>query len=142
MNDTTPVTTAISGHLATLRSAKVLAIEGTRVMDKRKRDEILEAWDDAIGRIAREKADPTDDEMMAAEREVFTKVPGMQPGDISAALRSSTDELKGEVAQYAQLLDELERLEAAHDRLGEQIEKHKSGGGDPLPGLPGGRPLK
>jgi hypothetical protein len=111
-------------------------------MDKLRRDQILKAWDEAIGRIAREKADPTDDEMMAAESEVFTKVPGVQPGDIGAALRSSTDELRGEVAQYAQLLEELERLEAAHDRLGEQIEKHKRGGIDPLPGLPGGSSLK
>jgi len=111
-------------------------------MDKRRRDNILNVWDEVIGGIARDKADPTDDEIRAAEREVYAKVPDCMPGDISAALRSSTDELRVEVAQYAQLLEELERLEAAHDRLGEQMGRRKSGGGDPLPGLPGGQSLK
>jgi hypothetical protein len=110
-------------------------------MDNRRRDEILKLWDEEIGNIARNKADPTDDEIRAAEREVCAKVLGCKSGDISAALRSSTDELRGQVAQYAQLLEELERLEAAQHRLGEQVERER-GGSDALPGLPGGSPLK
>ena len=106
------------------------------------RDKILKAWDVAIGRVARKRDDPTDDEIVAAEREVLAKGSGIEPADIVAALRSSVDELREDVAQKTQLLEELERLAGAHDRLREQIGKRKSGGAEALPGLPGGPPLK
>jgi hypothetical protein len=102
------------------------------------RDKILKAWDKAIG----DKSDPTDDEIAAAERKVCAKVPGIEPADIVAALRSSVDELTEDVAKKTRLLEELERLAGVHDRLRELVGKAKSGGGDALPGLPGGPPLK
>jgi hypothetical protein len=102
------------------------------------RDKILNAWDKAIGH----KSDPTDDEIAAAEREVCAKFPGIEPADIVAALRSSVDELREDVAQKTELLEQLERLAGVHDRLRELIGKGKSGGGEALPGLPGGPPLK
>lgn len=106
------------------------------------RDKILKAWDAAIGRVARKKDDPSDDEIAAAEREVLAKVPGIEPADIVAALRSNVDELREDVAQKKRLLEELQRLAGAHDRLREAIGRRKSSGGDALPGLPGGPPLK
>jgi hypothetical protein len=105
------------------------------------RDKILKAWDAAIGRVARKRDDPTDDEIAAAQREVCTKLPGIEPADIVAALRSSVDELTEDVAQKTRLLEELERLAGVHDRLRELIGKSKSGSGEALPGLPGGPPL-
>jgi hypothetical protein len=57
-------------------------------------------------------------------------------------LRFSVDELREDVAKKERLLEELDRLAGAHDCLREQVGKRKSGGADPLPGLPGGPPLK
>jgi hypothetical protein len=50
-------------------------------------------------------------------------------------------ELRDDVDQKRQLLEELEKLAGVYHRLHQQIEKRKSGAAGPLPGLPGGPPL-
>jgi hypothetical protein len=85
-------------------------------MDKQRRDEILKVWDEALRRVARKFDDPTHDEMIAATEEVCAKIPGVTLEDIGAALRSSTKEIKADVARTTELLEQLQELTAAHNR--------------------------
>jgi len=91
------------------------------------RDEILKAWDEAIA-VAQNREDPSDDEMDAATAAICAKLPGVTRHDITGALRSSVEELKGEVASADRAL-----------RILEAMVKEREG---KLPGLPGGPPLK
>src|SRR5215470_1673451 len=92
------------------------------------RDEILKAWDEAIARVAQNREEPSDDEMDAASAAVCAKLPGVTYGDITGALRSSVEELKGEVASADRTLRILEAMVKERERT--------------LPGLPGGPSLK
>jgi hypothetical protein len=92
------------------------------------RDEILKAWDEAMARVAQNREDPTDEEIAAVEAAVCAKLPGVTPGDIRNALRSSVEELQGEVAAADRVLKVVEAM--VQEREGK------------LPGLPGGPPLK
>ena len=93
------------------------------------RDAILKAWDEAVGKAARKRDDPTDEEIAAATAMVCAKCPGVTPDDISNALRTSVEELKGEVASLGRTLRILEGIVAEESK-------------GTLPGLPGGPPLK
>jgi hypothetical protein len=92
------------------------------------RDEILKAWDEAMARVAQNREDPTDDEIDAANAAVCAKCSGVTPDDIRNALRSSVEELQGEVAAADRVLKVVEAI--VQEREGK------------LPGLPGGPPLK
>ena len=92
------------------------------------RDEILEAWDEAVGSVARKRDDPTDEEIAAASAIVCTNFPGVTPDDVREALRASVEELQGDVAALDRVLKTLEAT-----------VKEREGN---LPGLPGGPPLK
>ena len=61
------------------------------------RDEILKAWDDAIGRIAQDVDDPTLEEMAAATAEVCAKFPGLNAREIGAALAFDTEEIEVDI---------------------------------------------
>jgi len=91
------------------------------------RDQILTAWDEAIA-VAQNRAVPSHDEMDAATAAICAKPPGVTRDDITGALRSSVEELKGEVASADRAL-----------RILEAMVKEREG---KLPGLPGGPPLK
>jgi len=90
------------------------------------RDEILKEWDAAVARVARKDEDLTDDELVGVSAAVCAKLPGVTHEDITNALRSSVEELQGEVVAADRVLKVLEAME----RDGT------------LPGLPGGPPLK
>ena len=92
------------------------------------KDQILEVWDEAIGKVARKRDDPTDEEIAAASAIVCAKCPGATADDIRNALRVDVEELRGEVASLDRALKVLEA-----------IVKKREG---KLPGLPGGPPLK
>src|SRR5262249_61737365 len=92
------------------------------------RDEILKAWDKAVARVAHNHEDLTDDELEGVVAAVCSKLPGVTRDDITAALRSSVEELQGEVAAADRVLKFLEAK--VRERDGK------------LPCLPGGPPLK
>jgi hypothetical protein len=92
-------------------------------------DEILKAWDEAVGKVARIRDDATDEEIAAATAIVGTKCPGVTAGHIREALRANVEELEGEVAS----------LDRALQILKGTVDKESEG---TLPGLPGGPPLK
>jgi len=89
--------------------------------------EILDEWDSAVARVARKDEDLTDDEIARVAAAVRAKLPVVTQDDITNALRSSVEELQGEVASARTL-----RILAA-------VVKEREG---VLPGLPGGPPLK
>ena len=92
------------------------------------RDKILEEWDAAVARVARNDEDLTDDEIVGVAAAVRAKLPGVTQDDITNALRSSIEELQGEIASADRTL-----------RILEAMAKERKG---TLPGLPGGTPLK
>ena len=91
------------------------------------RDEIMKAYDTAIGKVARKRADATDEEIDAAMAIVCTKCPGVTPDEIREALRADVEQLRGDVAALDRVLKSLETMVKERDGL---------------PGLPGGPPLK
>jgi hypothetical protein len=92
------------------------------------RDKIPKEWDAAVARVARKDEDLTDDEIAGVAAAVRAKLPGVTQDDITNSLRSSVEELKGEVASADRTL-----------RIPEAMVKEREG---TLPGLPGGPPLK
>ena len=92
------------------------------------RDKILEEWDAAVARVGRNHEDLTDDEIAVVVEVVRAKLPDVTQDDITGALRSSVEELKGEVASLDHTLRVLEAMVNKRERT--------------LPGLPGGPPLK
>lgn len=92
------------------------------------RQEILKAWDEAVGSVARRRDDPTDEEIAAASAIVCATLPGVTPDDVREALRASVEELQGDVAGLDRVLQILESM-----------VKEREG---TLPGCPGGPPLK
>ena len=90
--------------------------------------EILDEWDSAVARVARKDEDLTDDEIARVAAAVRAKLPVVTQDDITNALRSSVEELQGEVASADRTL-----------RILEAAVKEREG---VLPGLPAGPPLK
>jgi hypothetical protein len=93
------------------------------------RDQILKFWDEAMGRIAQNLDDPTDEEIAASMAEVRAICPGLAPEEVRDALRSSVEEEERKVACAKRTLQTLKMM------MDERGDK-------PLPGLPGGPPLK
>jgi hypothetical protein len=92
------------------------------------RDDVLKAWDLAIARIARNQEYPTDEEIAAVSAEVCAKC-SVRPDQVTAALRSSVEEEKRNLAVAERALQLLKGLVTERSDT-------------PLPGLPGGAPLK
>jgi len=92
------------------------------------RDKILDEWDAAVARVARKDEELTDDEIAGVVAAVRAKLAGVTQDDITNALRSSIEQLQGEVATADRTL-----------RILEAMVKEREGF---LPGLPGGPPLK
>jgi hypothetical protein len=95
----------------------------------KQRDQILKVWDEVIAKVARNVADPTDEEIAAVSDKVCGTLAGVTPDDITAALRYGVEEERRNVATAERVLQILKGMLA-----------ERSGG--PLPGLPGGQSLK
>jgi hypothetical protein len=93
------------------------------------RNEILKAWEEAVGELARDHDNPTDEEIVAATAAVCGKYRGVTPDDIRDALRANVEEVQRQVVAADRTLQILKTMLA-------------KGGEGMLPGLPGGPPLK
>ena len=74
------------------------------------RDKILKEWDAAVARVGRNHEDLTDDEIAVVVEVVCAKCPGVTRDDITNALRSSVEELQGDIAAADRALKILETM--------------------------------